>query len=43
MFKTMEERGAIVLMELSQMANKEDGFMWDDDYASQRLNRMSQV
>lgn len=43
MLKAADERGTEISIKLSSMANAEDGFMWDDAYASQRLDRMAQV
>lgn len=43
MLKGADERGTEISVKLSSMANQSAGFMWDDAYASQRLDRMAQV
>lgn len=43
MIKAVDERGTEISMKVSSIANDEDGFMWNDAYASQRLDRMAQV
>ncbi|CAB1098159.1 GT48 [Ectocarpus sp. CCAP 1310/34] len=42
MLKGADERGTEISVKLSSMANQSTGFMWDDAYASQRLDRMAQ-
>ncbi|CAN0431472.1 unnamed protein product, partial [Ectocarpus sp. 12 AP-2014] len=42
MLKGSDERGTEISVKLSSMANQSTGFMWDDAYASQRLDRMAQ-
>eukprot|EP00904_Undaria_pinnatifida_P012897 jgi/Undpi1/8738/HiC_scaffold_25.g11200.m1 len=41
MIRNNDERGAGVVGTLSFMTNTDSGFMWDDDYASERLDRMA--
>ena len=43
MVKSTDERGTDMLGRLSFMTHTNKGFMWDDDYASERLDRMAQV
>lgn len=43
MVKAVDERGTEIRVKLSAIANAGHGFMWNDAYASQRLDRMSQV
>lgn len=43
MLKAVDERGTEISIKLSAMANLDTGFMWNDAYASQRLDRMAQV
>ncbi|CAN0189143.1 unnamed protein product, partial [Ectocarpus sp. 4 AP-2014] len=42
MLQGADERGTEISVKLSSMANQSTGFMWDDAYASQRLDRMAQ-
>lgn len=43
MLKTMDERSADIAGRLSYIANEDKGFMWDDNYATERLDHMAQV
>ncbi|CAN0064124.1 unnamed protein product [Discosporangium mesarthrocarpum] len=42
MVKGMDERGAEVVARLSELVRHDAGFMWDDAYASQRLDKMAE-
>ena len=43
MLKAVDERGTEISVKLTAIANAETGFLWNDAYASQRLDRMAQV
>lgn len=43
MVKATDERATEVVGRVSYMTSVESGFMWDDTYASQRLDRMAEV
>ena len=43
MLKSTDQRGTEVIGRLSYTANIDNGFMWDDAYASERLDCMAQV